>query len=338
VSVAHAIRRLADGQSLTREEARAAVRDLVGGQSSEAQKGALLLGLASRGERAAELAGTVEEVRERMTPVPARRRPLLDTCGTGGDGASTFNVSTAAAFVCAGAGLAVAKHGNRSVSSRCGSADVLEELGVPLEREASDAAEEIDRHGFAFLFAPAFHPAMREVAAARRELGVRTIFNLAGPLANPAGADRQLIGVGKFEIARLLAEALAILGTQRAVVFHSENGLDELTPGIPAIGFDVRGREATPWRFDPGVLAQRTVERSEIAGGDAAQNAELLRRVLEGEPGPRRETVLLNAAAALWVAEAEPAFHEAYERARASIDGGAARKALARAAREEGSR
>ena len=336
MSVAHALRRLADRSTLTSEEARDAFFDLMEGRASETQKGALLLGLASRGETAAEIAGAVAAVRAKMKRVTARRRPLLDTCGTGGHGAVTVNVSTGAAFVCAGAGVAVAKHGNRS-ATRCGSADVLEALGVPLETTPEQAAADIDETGFAFLFAPAFHPAMREISAARKDLAVRTIFNLIGPLANPAGAGRQLIGVSRFDVARLLAEALAMVGTERAIVFHSENGLDELTPGIAAIGFEVRDGRAVAWRFDPGVLAQRTVEKHELAGGSPAQNAETLRRVLGGERGAVRETVLLNSAAALWIADAAETLHEAYETARRSIDDGAARAALERAGGGRGS-
>lgn len=330
MSVAHALRRIADRSTLSVEESRDAFFDLMEGRASETQKGALLLGLAARGETAEELAGAVTAVREKMRRVPSRRRPLLDTCGTGGHGGMTVNISTGAAFVCAGAGVAVAKHGNRS-ATRCGSADVLEALGVPLEKTPERAAEELDATGFTFLFAPAFHPAMREAAPARRELAVRTIFNLIGPLANPAGATRQLIGVSRFDVARLLAQALAMIGTERAVVFHSENGLDELTPGIAAIGFEVRAGRAVPWRLDAGVLAQHTVDREELAGGPPAENAAVLRRVLEGEAGPVRETILLNAAAALWIAEAAATLHDAYDMAGASIDGGAARRALARA-------
>jgi len=329
VSVALALRRLADGKTLSIEESRDAFFDLMEGHATDAQKGALLLGLASRGETAAELAGAVGAVREKMKRVVASRRPLLDTCGTGGHGATTVNISTAAAFVCAGAGVAVAKHGNRS-ATRCGSADVLESLGVPLERSPEQAAADLDGVGFAFLFAPAFHPAMRQVAAVRKELAVRTIFNLIGPLANPAGAGRQLIGVSRFDVARLLAEAMALLGTERAIVFHSENGLDELTPGRAAIGFEIRGERASPWRFDAGVLAQREVELADLAGGAPADNAAILRRVLAGEGGPVRETVLLNAAVALWVADAAPTLHEADEMARVSIDGGAAGRVLER--------
>ena len=330
MSISAALRRIAGRGTLSAAEARDAFFDLMEGRATDAQKGALLLGLASRGETPEELAGAVAAVREKMRRVTARRTPLLDTCGTGGHGRRTVNVSTAAAFACAGAGVAVAKHGNRS-ATRCGSADVLEALGVPIEKSPAEAAAEIDGAGFAFLFAPAFHPAMREVAPARRELAVRTIFNLIGPLANPAGAGRQLIGVGGSDVARLLAGALAMLGTERAIVFHSENGLDELTPGVAAIGFEVRPGRAVPWRFDPGVLAQRPVEAADLAGGGPAENAATLRAVLGGEPGPVRETVLVNAAMALWIAEAAATLHDAYDMAAAAIDSGRAAAVLARA-------
>jgi anthranilate phosphoribosyltransferase len=334
VSIARALRRIADRGTLSAGEARDAFFDLMEGRASDAQKGALLLGLAARGETPEELAGAVGAVREKMLRVPSARTPLLDTCGTGGHGRTTVNVSTAAAFVCAGAGVAVAKHGNRS-ATRCGSADVLESLGVPIEKSPAQAAAELDGTGFTFLFAPAFHPAMRQVAPARRELAVRTIFNLIGPLANPADANRQLIGVSRFDVARLLAEALAMLGTERAIVFHSENGLDELTPGVAAIGFEVRPGRAAAWRFDAGVLAQRPVEIADLAGGAPAENAAILRAVLDGAPGPVRETVLVNAAAALWIADAAPTLHEGYAMAEAAIDSGRAAAVLARAAAPE---
>ena len=335
MSISAALRRLADRRTLSEAESRAAFFELMEGRATDSQKGALLLGLASRGETPEELAGAVGAVREKMLRVDARRRPLLDTCGTGGHGRKTVNVSTAAAFACAGAGVAVAKHGNRS-ATRCGSADVLEALGVPIDRSPEQARADLERSGFAFLFAPAFHPAMREIAPTRRDLGVRTIFNLIGPLANPAGADRQLIGVSRFDVARLLAEALALLGTERAIVFHSENGLDELTPGVAAIGFEVRPGRTADWRFDPGVLAQRPVELEELSGGDAAENADALRSVLGGAPGPVRETVLVHAAAALWIAEAAPTLHEGYEMAASSIDSGRAAAILEDARRSGG--
>jgi anthranilate phosphoribosyltransferase len=332
MSLREALAALSERRPLSFASARDAFLDLMEGSASESQKGALLMGLASRGETPEEIAGAVSALREKMASVETNRTPILDTCGTGGDGGGTVNISTAAALVCAGAGVAVAKHGNRSVSSRCGSADVLEALGVRIEKMPEEAAREISENNFTFLFAPAFHPAMRRVALARRELGVRTIFNLIGPLCNPAAPTRQLIGVGKFEIAGLLASALGIVGIERAIVFHSENGLDELTPGVAAIGFEVRGTRTSRWRFDAGVLAQRSVERSELLGGDAAENAGKLRGVLDGSPGAIRETVLLNSAAALWVAEAARTLDDAYEMARESLDSGRAKAVLLRAA------
>lgn len=331
MSVREALKVLADHRILSRELAEAAFLDLMEGRATEAQKGALLMGMAARGEAPPEVAGAVTALRARMKKVPCSRRPLLDTCGTGGDGGNTFNVSTAAALICAGAGVAVAKHGNRSVSSRCGSADVLERAGVRLEKMPEEAAHEIESNNFCFLFAPAFHPAMKEIACARRELAVRTIFNLIGPLANPAGATRQLIGVGKFEIAHLLAEALAMVGMSRAIVFHSENGLDELTPGVPAIGFEVKDGRAARWRFDPGVLAQQPVDREELQGGGPEENVKMLESVLGGREGALRETALLNASAALWLCEMAGTFHEAYEIARAAIDEGKALSVFERA-------
>jgi anthranilate phosphoribosyltransferase len=334
VSVAAALKTLAGGKSLTRDAAAEAFLDLMERREPPSRQGALLGALAAKGETPDELAGAVGAVRSVMRRVRCSRRPLLDTCGPGGNGGDTVNVSTGAAIVCAGAGAAVAKHGNRSATSRCGSADVAERLGIPLERTPEQAEADLDENGFAFLFAPAFHPAMREVAPVRRELGFRTIFNLIGPLANPAGASHQLIGVGDFATARLLAESLALLGSERAVVFHSENGLGELTPGVSAIGFDVRGGRSAPWRFDPGVLAQAAVGAAEIRGGGAEENARILRAMLDGEPGPVRETVLLNAAAALWTAEAARTLHDAYAMAAGAVDSGRARAVLEKAARK----
>lgn len=333
MSLPDALHLLAERRPMSGETAKGAFLDLMEGRATDAQKGALLMGLAARGETPEEVAGAVSALREKMTPVVSPRSPLVDTCGTGGDGAATFNVSTAAALVCAGAGAAVAKHGNRAVSSRCGSADVLEALGVPLETTAEEVARDLESRGFAFLFAPAFHPAMKEAAGVRRQLGVRTIFNLVGPLANPARPSRQLIGVGRFEVASLLARAMALLESERTIIFHSENGLDELTPGVPAIGFEIRGPRVDPWRFDPGVLAQRAVAREELAGGDARENAATLVRVLGGERGPLRETVLLNSAAGLWVAGTAATLHDGYDLACESIDRGRAGAVLEAARR-----
>jgi anthranilate phosphoribosyltransferase len=323
--VAEALKIVAARRPLPRDLAERTFLDLMDGKATEAQKGALLLGIATRGETAEEIAGAVAALRARMRRVPTERSPILDTCGPGGIGRDLFNVSTAAAVVAAGAGAAVAKHGNRSISSRVGSADLLAASGVQIDLDPESAGRLLDDVGLVFLFAPAFHPAMKELGTVRRELGVRTIFNALGPLANPAGATRQLIGVGRPELVRILADALASLGAERAVVFHVANGLDELVPGVPAAGVEVRDGWTRPWKFDPTVLRQRVVDLVELAGGDAAANAGMLEALLDGEAGPRRETVLVNVAVALTVEGRAADISEGYERARAAIDGGGAR-------------
>jgi anthranilate phosphoribosyltransferase len=327
--VAEALKIVAARKPLSRELAERVFLDLMDGKATEAQKGAILLGIATRGETAEEIAGAVGALRARMRKVPSRRSPLLDTCGPGGIGRDLFNISTAAAVVAAGAGASVAKHGNRSISSRVGSADVLSACGVAIDLDPVSAGRALDEVGLVFLFAPAFHPAMKELGTVRRELGVRTIFNALGPLANPAGASRQLIGVGRPEMVRLLADALASLGTEHAIVFHSANGYDELIPGVPASGVEVREGWSRPWSYDPQILRQRTVEVEELAGSDAAGNAAMLERLLEGEDGARREAVLLNVAVALIVEGRAGDVAEGYDRARTSIDSGSAGSRLA---------
>ena len=323
-NVSEALRVMASRRPLPRALAEAAFGDLMDGRATEAQKGAILLGIAARGETADEIAGAVEALRRRMRRVVTRRAPLLDTCGPGGLGRDLFNLSTAAAIVAAGAGAAVAKHGNRSISSRVGSADVLSASGVAIELDAEEAGRVLDDVGLVFLFAPSFHPAMKELGTVRRELGIRTIFNSLGPLANPAGATRQLIGVGRPELVGLLADALVSLGTDRAIVFHSENGLDELVPGVPASGIEIRDGARRPWTLDAAALRQSPAGLDELRGGDAAANAAMLERLLEGERGPRREAVLLNAAAALVVEGRAADLAEGFDRARESVDAGKA--------------
>ncbi|MGE5277147.1 MAG: anthranilate phosphoribosyltransferase [Acidobacteriota bacterium] len=322
--VAEALKVVAARQPLSRALAEEVFLDLMDGKATEAQKGAILLGIATRGETAEEIAGAVSALRARMLRVPTRRAPLLDTCGPGGLGRDLFNLSTATAIVAAGAGASVAKHGNRSITSRVGSADVLAACGMAVELEPASAGRILDEVGLVFLLAPCFHPAMKELGTVRRELGVRTIFNALGPLANPAGASRQMIGVGRPELVRLLADALASLGAERAIVFHGENGLDELVPGVPAFGVEVRDGWTRPWRYDPSSLPQRAVVLGELSGSDAAGNASMLRALLEGEPGPRRETVLLNAALGLTVEGRAADLREGYEQARRAVDSGAA--------------
>ena len=326
--VAEALQTVAARRTLPRSLAETAFGDLMDGRATEAQKGAILLGIATRGETAEEIAGAVAALRARMRRVSTSRAPLLDTCGPGGLGRDLFNLSTATAIVAAGAGANVAKHGNRSISSRVGSADVLAAAGLSVELEPERAGRILDETGLVFLFAPSFHPAMKELGTVRRELGIRTIFNALGPLANPAGAARQLIGVGRPDLTHLLADALAALGTERAIVFHSENGLDELTPGVGAFGVEVEDGHIRPWRLETDALRQERVELASLAGGDAAANAFMLARLLDGEPGPRREAVLVNVAAALVVEGRARDIAEGYERARHSIDSGASARSF----------
>ncbi len=322
--VAEGLRVVAGRRTLPRDLAERVFLDLMDGKASEAQKGAILLGIATRGETSDEIAGAVAALRLRMRRVPTSREPLLDTCGPGGIGRDLFNLSTAAAIVAAGAGASVAKHGNRSISSRVGSADVLTSSGVAIDLAPEAAGRVLDEVGLVFLFAPSFHPAMKELGTVRRELGVRTIFNALGPLANPAGARRQLIGVGRPELVRLLADALAALGAERAIVFHSANGLDEFIPGVEAAGVEVRDGWTRPWKLDLSLLPRQSVDPEELRGGDADENAAMLRALLEGEAGPRRDAVLWNAAVALTVEGRARDVADGYERAAHALDSGAA--------------
>jgi anthranilate phosphoribosyltransferase len=332
--VAEALKIVATRRPLSRQLAERVFLDLMDGKATEAQKGAILLGIATRGETADEIAGAVAALRARMRPVASRRSPILDTCGPGGIGRDLFNLSTAAAVVAAGAGAAVAKHGNRSISSRVGSADVLSACGVAIELDPKSAGRVLDDVGLVFLFAPSFHPAMKELGTVRKELGIRTIFNALGPLANPASASRQLIGVGRPELVALLADALASLGAERAVIFHSANGCDELIPGVPAMGVEIREGWTRPWRFDPETIPQRAVDMEELSGGDASQNAQMLERLLDGEDGARREAVLLNGAVALTVEGRARDAREGYERGREALDKGSARDCFEKLKRE----
>jgi len=328
--VEESLKAVAARRPLPRDLAERVFGDLMDGKATEAQKGALLLGIATRGETSDEIAGAVAALRARMRKVETTRAPLLDTCGPGGLGRDLFNLSTAAAVVAAGAGAFVAKHSNRSISSRVGSADVLAACGVPVDLDAEGAGRILDEIGLVFLFAPCFHPAMKELGTVRRELGVRTIFNALGPLANPAGARRQLIGVGRPELVPLLADALASLGAERAIVFHSDNGMDELIPGVPARGVEVRDGWTRPWTLEADGLPGDPVDVEELRGGDAAGNAGMLRRLLDGERGARRQAVLWNAAVALTVEGRAASPAEGYACAAASIDSGAAGEAFER--------
>jgi anthranilate phosphoribosyltransferase len=308
---------------------------LIDGCWTQVQGGGFLAALAGKGETIGELVGAALALRERAQRVVHDLPLVLDVCGTGGDRAGTINVSTGAAFVAAACGVPVAKHGNRAASSRCGSADVLEFLGIPLDLPPEAAARALARDRFAFLFAQHYHPAMKTVASLRRELGVRTIFNIVGPLANPAGATRQIVGVAKPEHVELVADALRALGTQAAAVFHSHSGLDEIAGEGPTsvYRFDRTGT----WRYevDPakyGISAARET----LAGGDVADNAAALVAILDGERSPRADVVALNAAMALQVAERAESLREGLALARNALQSGAARAVLelARAAND----
>jgi len=291
------------GEDLGRREVEELFGHLMDGELSEPIKAGLLVALRCKGESAPEIAGAAAAMRRRVVPIPHQVEGVIDTCGTGGDGLGTFNISTAAALVAAAAGAPVAKHGNRSVSSKSGSADVLEELGVAIETEPAGAAASLREIGIAFLFAPNLHPAMHQVMPVRKALGVRTLFNVLGPLTNPAGARRQLLGVFDPGLVETLAQVLADLGSERAMVVHGSDGLDEITTtGVTQVA-EVRGGEVMLYELDPRELGIERVEPAALAGGDPAYNAQLMRRLVAGETGPRADIVALNAGAALYVAD-----------------------------------
>ena len=316
------------GRTLDTAQARQAMGELMDGRATPAQIGAFLAALRVRGETFVEIVGFARALRERAVAVKVARSPLLDTCGTGGDGAGTFNISTTAAFIAAGAGAAVAKHGNRCVSSRCGSADVLEALGVKTDIPPENAARCVDGAGIGFLFAPALHPAMKHAAPVRRELGGRTVFNILGPLANPAGARRQLLGVFAQPLVPLLARALQELGSEEAIVVWSRDGLDEFSLAAPAVVAHLRGGKIKEYELDASSLGLPRCAPGDFAGGDAAKNAEILLSVLQGGKGPARDISLLNAGAALVAAGPAADFKAGLELARDSIDSGRALKSL----------
>lgn len=300
-----ALSRLFDGESLTREEAARAMGLLMEGQVPAEQAAAFLGALRAKKETLDELTGFAEAMRSRMIPVPVRAspQPLLDTCGTGGSGTEAFNISTAVAFIAAAAGARVAKHGNRSVSSRCGSADVLEALGVRIDHSPDASAGLLERVGMAFLFAPAYHPALRHVAPVRRAIGVRTVLNILGPLVNPARVTRQVVGVPDRRFARLMAEVLRALGSEEVMVVTGEDGLDELSLSGPTRVLHLRDGRIIEGVVSPEDAGLPRALLEEVRGGDARENAAILESLLKNElSGPKRDIVLLNAAAALQVA------------------------------------
>jgi anthranilate phosphoribosyltransferase len=327
------IQQLLEGQSLPAEQAEAVMDQIMTGTATPAQIAGFLVALRAKGETADEITGCARAMRRAAVQVHPTRSDLIDTCGTGGDRAGTFNISTTAAFVVAGAGLGVAKHGNRSVSSRSGSADVLEKLGVNLNLGPEQVAQAIDEIGIGFLFAPNFHPAMRYAIGPRRELGIRTVFNLLGPLTNPAGAATQLLGVYDAGLTEVLARVLQQLGSRAAYVVHGSGRLDELTTaGSNQVSYfgiaPANGRILTE-TLDPCELGFAPAQPSDFRGGDPEENACITRAVLDGQDrGPHRDVVLLNAAAALVAAGATADLEEGVARAAESVDSGAALRSL----------
>jgi anthranilate phosphoribosyltransferase len=322
------LEKLARHEDLTGDEAAAAMGAIMDGQAQPAHIAALLIGLSMKGERPREMAGFATAMRERAVQLPAPAGDVFDTCGTGGDGAHTFNISTAAAIVLAGCGVKVAKHGNRAASSRCGSADVFEVLGVNLEAPAATVVEALHTANIAFFFAPQWHPSMRHAGPTRRELGVRTAFNLLGPLCNPARATRQLVGVPRPEQTELLARALGALGSVRAWVVHGADGLDEVsTTGYTKVSEYVNGTVHT-FYLHPADAGLARAKAGDLAGGTAAENAAIITSVLEGQAGPRRDIVLFNAGAALLVAGVASSIRDGVARAADAIDSGRAKQAL----------
>jgi anthranilate phosphoribosyltransferase len=323
------ISKLLDGTQLARAEARAVMDEIMRGEATPAQIAGFLIALRSKGETPDEITGCAEAMRDHVLAVRPRRDDLVDTAGTGGDGAHTINISTAAALVAAAAGAAVAKHGNRAVSSACGSADVLEALGFTLEQEPERIEQSIEELGFGFLFAPAHHPAMRHAAAVRKELATRTVFNVLGPLTNPAGARAQLVGVYSPDLVRTIADVLALLGARHAYVVHGAGGIDELSPIGPNLIAEVVDGAVHERRLDPEVeLGVPRCSIDELRGGSPAENAEAIRKVFAGANGGRRDAILLNAAGAIAASGHAADLREGLELARRTIDSGAAGERL----------
>src|SRR5438445_2356229 len=335
-------------ESLSRDEAREVMGEVLSGKGTESQISALLVGLHMKGETVEEIVGFAEAIRAAATPISVRansvldasgtgRESLVDTCGTGGDAAGTFNISTVTAFVVAGAGVRVAKHGNRSstpkldaqgMNAKCGAADVMEALGVNIQLSTALLAECLDKVGIAFLFAPAGHSAAKYVQTTRRETRLRTVFNLLGPLTNPAGGSAQVVGVYSLDLVEKLAEALSMLGTHRAFVVHGLDGLDEITITAPTRVAEVREGSVQTYEVTPEEFGMKRASLEDIPGGDATENASIVRKILGGERSPRRDVVLINSAAALVAAGRADHFKDAVALAETSIDSGAAAQKL----------
>jgi len=327
--IQEAIRIVVAGEDLSRDHAHAVMNSIMEGDATPAQIAAFLIAEKLKGETYHEVAGFASAMRDKATPVHSRHANAIDMCGTGGDGAGTFNISTVASFVVAAGGVPVAKHGNRSVSSKCGSADLLEALGVNIELSAQKVGTCLDEIGIGFLFAPALHKAMKHAVGPRREIGVRTVFNILGPLTNPAAVRRQVLGVFDADVARLMAKVLRELGADHILIVHSDEGLDEVSIYGPTLGIEVKGREIREQRLQPEDFGLTTTPGNGAHGGTPRENAHTARQILAGESGPARDFVVANAACGFVVGGLADMFVEGAEMAREQIDCGAARAKLA---------
>lgn len=327
-TINQAITKVVSGAHLTREEAKAAMTIIMDGAATSAQIGSLVTALRMKGETADEISGFAETMRSKANAVRTERSQLLDTCGTGGDGSDSFNISTASAIVAAAGGVRVAKHGNRSMSSKSGSADVLEALGVNIALSAKQASACLDQIGICFMFAQAHHPSMKHAAAPRREIGIRTVFNLLGPLTNPAGADRQLLGIFDRNRTELIAEVLGSLGIKRGLVVASLDGLDEISISAPTKATELKDGSIRTFEITPDELGLRSYPMSDVIGGDAKVNAEIIRAVYAGATGACRDIVLANSGACFYVTGRCSTLQEGVQLAAAVIDSGAASEKL----------
>ena len=326
--IREAISKLIEGRHLTQAEATGVMGGIMSGESTSAQIGAFLIALRIKGETVDEIAGCAEAMRGKATRITTRHSSVVDTCGTGGDNSSTFNISTTAAFVLAGAGLCIAKHGNRAMSSRCGSADVLKSLGINLDLTPEQVGRCLDEVGIGFLFAPMLHTAMKHALGPRREIGTRTVFNVLGPLTNPAGAHRQLIGVYSPNLTDTLAEVLLRLGSERALVVHGSDGLDEITTTEETKVSELRDGMVQTYPIQPEDFGLKRASLQDLKGDDEETNAKILTDVLKGAEGPKRDVVLLNAAAGITAGGSASDIGEGISIARDSIDSGRAMKKL----------
>ncbi len=326
--IKEAINTLVEGKSLTFEQASGAMEEIMGGEATAAQIGAFLTALRVKGETADEIAGMASVMRAKATPVKVNG-PALDIVGTGGDGSGSFNISTAACFLAAGAGLKVAKHGNRGATSLCGAADVLEALGVKIALGPESVAECVEKAGIGFMFAPAYHPAMKYAAPVRKEIGIRTVFNILGPLTNPAKAEHMLLGVASEELGHKIASVLKRLGVKHALVVHGQDGLDEISISDKSLVWDVTAKEVKPpYEISPENFSLERADISTIKGGTPEENAATMRRLFDGEKGPLRDAVVINAAAGLMAGNVTTDYKEAARLASEAIDSGKARDVL----------